>query len=264
MSVWVVIGASGGIGFSVLKRLCHFNSSQSHQYIALGRNQETLEQSVSTVLNENPHLAKSSVWTQSIDASDFDGLSLLFEEIVSSYGRIDGVVNCAGSLLLKPAHRTRYTEWQEVINQNLTTAFSVVRSATTVMQKQKDPVGGSIVLCSSAAAKIGLANHEAIAAAKAGIEGLVRSAACTYASKGIRINAVSPGLTETPLTSALFNSDNTLKLSQGLHPLPNPSGRLGTPDDIAKAIVWLLTQESQWVTGQVLAVDGGLSSLKGG
>jgi NAD(P)-dependent dehydrogenase (short-subunit alcohol dehydrogenase family) len=263
MSVWVVIGASGGIGLSVLKHLAQVNSPQPHQYIALGRNQEKLEQSVSTFLNQNPLVPKTSFWTQSTDVSDFDGLQKLFEEIVSSYGRIDGVVNCAGSLFLKPAHRTRYTEWQDVVNQNLTTAFSTVRAATTVMQKQKGPEGGSIVLCSSAAARIGLANHEAIAAAKAGVEGLVRSAACTYASKGIRINAVSPGLTETPLTSTLFNSDNTLKLSQGLHPLPNPGGRLGTPDDIAKAIVWLLTQDSQWVTGQVLAVDGGLSTLKG-
>jgi 3-oxoacyl-[acyl-carrier protein] reductase len=103
-----------------------------------------------------------------------------------------------------------------------------------------------------------LANHEAIAAAKAGIVGLMLSAAATYARQRIRFNAVAPGLTKTPLTQGLVASELAEKASIGMHPL----GRLGTPDDVARAIAFLLDPAQDWITGQVLGVDGGLASLK--
>jgi NAD(P)-dependent dehydrogenase (short-subunit alcohol dehydrogenase family) len=118
--------------------------------------------------------------------------------------------------------------------------------------------GGSIVLCSSAVADIGMPNHEAIAAAKGAINSLARSAAATYASKKIRVNVVAPGLTKTPLTSRITGSEAAVKASLAMHPL----GRLGESDDIARAISFFLDPENDWITGQVLAVDGGLSSLK--
>ena len=118
--------------------------------------------------------------------------------------------------------------------------------------------GGSVVLIASAAAMEGLANHEAIAAAKAGIIGLIRSAAATYAPNNLRFNAVAPGLTETPLTATLTGSDTARKFSESMHAL----GRLGTADDIARAIVFLLDPLNSWITGQVLAVDGGLSRVR--
>ena len=114
-----------------------------------------------------------------------------------------------------------------------------------------------MVLVSSAAATIGMPNHEAIAAAKAGIEGLVRSAAATYAGSSIRFNAVAPGLVKSKMTERLWNNETTASNSIQMHAL----GRLGEPDDIAAAIDWLLSTESSWITGQVLGVDGGLASV---
>ena len=118
--------------------------------------------------------------------------------------------------------------------------------------------GGSIVLVSSAAARIGLANHEAVAAAKAGVIGLTLSAAATYGPRGIRVNCVAPGLVRTPLTARLTANEASLKASTAMHAL----GRIGEPQDVAKAIEWLLSPEQSWITGQLLGIDGGLGSVR--
>jgi Dehydrogenases with different specificities (related to short-chain alcohol dehydrogenases) len=184
-----------------------------------------------------------------LDATDFDAVDKVF----SQAGELDGVVNCSGSLLLKSAHLTSKQQYQSVINASLTTAFATVRSAGKHLHN-----GGSVVLISSAAALAGFANHEAIAAVKAGIIGLTLSAAATYASSNIRVNAVAPGLTETPLTSSLTSNETTRKFSESMHAL----GRLGKAEDVARAIVFLLDPANDWITGQVLAVDGGLSKVR--
>jgi 3-oxoacyl-[acyl-carrier protein] reductase len=184
-----------------------------------------------------------------LDASDFDAV----EEVFKQAGEIDGVVNCGGALLLKSAHLTSKEQYQSVIDASLTTAFATVRGAGKFMKK-----GGSVVLISSAAALEGLANHEAIAAAKAGILGLTLSAAATYAPMNIRVNSVAPGLVETPLTAGITSSESGRKVSEAMHAL----GRLGKPEDVARAIVFLLDPHNSWITGQVIAVDGGLSTIK--
>ena len=173
--------------------------------------------------------------------------------LLEQAGRLDGVVNCVGSLLIKPAHLTAVEEWDDLIAQNLRTAFSAVRAAAVVM-----PGAGSVVLLSSAAARTGLANHEAIAAAKAGVIGLTLSAAATYAGRGIRVNAVAPGLVRTPMTAMLTASEPVAKASAAMHPL----GRIGEPDDVAGAIAWLLSADAAWITGQVIGVDGGLGTVR--
>ena len=137
---------------------------------------------------------------------------------------------------------------------NVVRGVACVRAAGRLLKAD----GGSVVLVSSAAARIGLANHEAIAAAKAGIIGLVRSAAATYSRPQIRFNAVAPGLVKTPLASGITSNDLATKASVGMHPL----GRLGEPEDVARAITFLLDPANDWVTGQVLGVDGGLADLK--
>ncbi len=118
--------------------------------------------------------------------------------------------------------------------------------------------GGSIVLCSSAAARIGLANHEAIAAAKAGVIGLTLAAAASYAPRNIRVNCVAPGLVDTTLTAKIMGNEAALKASIGMHAL----GRVGKPEHIASAIAWLLDPGNDWVAGQVWDVDGGLANVR--
>ncbi len=184
-----------------------------------------------------------------LDATDFDAVDRVFQQA----GQLDGVVNCSGSLFLKPAHSTTQEQYQSVVNASLTTSFATVRSAGKHMNQ-----GGSVVLISSAAAMAGFSNHEAIAAAKSGILGLTLSAAATYAPINLRVNAVAPGLTETPLTADLTGNEMSRKFSEAMHAL----GRLGKPEDVARAIVFLLDPQNSWITGQVLPVDGGLSSVR--
>lgn len=184
-----------------------------------------------------------------LEATHFDAVLDVFHQT----GPLDGVVNCAGSLLLKNAHNTSFDEFQAAINASLTTSFATVRAAGLTMNQ-----GGSVVLISSAAALVGLANHEAIAAAKAGIIGLAQSAAATYASNNLRVNVVAPGMINSPLTSSLLSNQLVLNASKAMHAL----GRIGLPEDVAHAIVFLLNPDNSWITGQVIAVDGGLSRVR--
>jgi NAD(P)-dependent dehydrogenase (short-subunit alcohol dehydrogenase family) len=227
MANYLVIAASSAIGQAVVNAL----ASQGHKVFTTARNNRTIEPDAL------------------LDATDFDAVAEVFKQA----GPIDGVVNCAGSLLLKSAHTTSKDQYQAVIDSSLTTAFATVRAAGSLMK-----AGGSVVLISSAAALVGLANHEAIAAAKAGLIGLAQSAASTYANLNLRFNVVAPGMTDTPLTSHLVSNAVTLNASKAMHALD----RIGTPEDIARAIVFLLNPENNWITGQVLAVDGGLSRVR--
>lgn len=188
-----------------------------------------------------------------VEAAKTDSVEACLNAAAESFGQVAGVANCIGSLLLKPAHLTSDDEWDQTITTNLTSSFSVVRAAGKIMRQS----GGSVVLVSSAAAQIGLANHEAISAAKAGVIGLTLAAAATYANRGIRVNAVAPGLVRSQMTRPLWESDQAEETSSRMHAL----GRLGTPADIASAIAFLLDPDHSWITGQTIAVDGGLSSV---
>lgn len=189
-----------------------------------------------------------------VEATDPDAVDACADAAAAALEGLTGIVCCAGSILLKPAHLTTVAEWHSTLAVNLTSGFGCVRAAGRLLRAS----GGAVVLVSSAAARIGLANHEAIAAAKAGLIGLVRSAAATYARQKIRFNAVAPGLVRTPLARGLVASELAEKASIGMHPL----GRLGEPEDVARAIVFLLDPRQDWITGQVLGVDGGLADLK--
>lgn len=238
--VFVIIGASGGIGSSVARRL-HASGAQ----LVLGGRQKAKLEPLERELNAH---------SLEVDATKFDEVDQFLRESQEKFGEISGVLNCAGSILLKPAHLTTAAELHDVLMLNLVSAFATVRGSAGVMRK----TGGSIVLMTSAAAEIGLANHEAIAAAKAGVVGLMRSAAATYAAQGIRVNAIAPGLVETPMSARITDNQTSRNASIALHPL----GRFGQPEEVAEPICWLLGSKSSWVTGQVIGIDGGLAALK--
>ncbi len=158
-------------------------------------------------------------------------------------------------MLLKSAHLTKLEEWHRTLDVNLNSAFYGLRAAVGPMQTQN---GGSIVLVSSVAAQTGLPSHEAIAAAKGGIDGLVRAAAASYAARQIRVNAVAPGLVDRPLAAPLLGSEQARAMSEELHPL----GKIGRPANITSLIAWLLSADADWVTGQVWSVDGGMAHVR--
>ena len=236
----LVIGGAGGIGAAVARMIAAGGGSV---YLA-GRDAAKL----AAIGGE------LGMPCGTVEASDPDAVDACADAAVAALGGLDGIVNCAGSLILKPAHLTTTAEWQATLAANLSSAFGCVRAAGRLLKAE----GGSVVLVSSAAARVGLANHEAIAAAKAGVIGLVLSAAATYAKAKIRFNAVAPGLVRTPLTKGLVASELAEKASIGMHPL----GRLGEPEDVARAIHFLLDPAQGWITGQVLGVDGGLADLR--
>jgi 3-oxoacyl-[acyl-carrier protein] reductase len=239
-AVYVVIGAAGGIGSALTRRL----RGAGAMVVAAGRTAESLR-----ALAE-----ETGARAEVLDATDTAATERCLEQAVEREGRLDGVVNCAGSLLLKPAHLTRAEEWESVMAANLTTAYAAVRAAGRVMAER----GGSVVLMASAAARLGLANHEAIAAAKAGVIGLALSAAATYAPRNLRFNVVAPGLVETPLTERILASPVGRDATLAMHAL----GRVGQPDDVARLIAWLLDPANGWVTGQVYGIDGGLATVR--
>ena len=236
----LVIGASGGIGSALSRQLAKHN----YRLMLAARDADRLDALASEL--QAPSLT--------LDARDFDQVNRAFEQTIAQLGPLHGVVNLAGSVLLKPAHRTSAQEYADCIATNLTTAFATVHAAGKHMSRQ----GGSVVLLSSSAATVGLANHEAVAAAKAGIIGLARSAAATYAAKGLRFNAVAPGLVRTPLTAHITEKPQSLSYSLAMHALD----RAGEPEDIASMIAWLLDPLNSWVTGQAFHVDGGLGHIK--
>jgi NAD(P)-dependent dehydrogenase (short-subunit alcohol dehydrogenase family) len=170
---------------------------------------------------------------------------------LQTLGRIEACAYCVGSLLLRPAHLTTREQFEECLQINLVGAFLVLRSVAPHMAEQG---GGSILFFSSAAADVGLPNHEAIAAAKGGLESMTRAAAMTYAKKHVRVNCLAPGLVDTPLSAGITGNPASLQASIGYHPL----GRIGQPRDLVEAASWMLSPGSDWMTGATVAIDGGM------
>lgn len=242
----LILGAAGGIGSALARQL----AAAGARLALAGRDQPRLDALAA-------ELAPAVVHTAAFDATRFDAVEAFVAGAAQAHGPVAGLVNCVGSLILKPAHLTSQAEFEQTVALSLTTAFGAVRAAGKVLAAQ--PGGGAVVLVSSAAARIGLANHEAIAAAKAGVVGLTLAAAATYAARGLRVNCVAPGLVRTPLTARLTGSPAAEQASLGMHAL----GRLGEPGDVAGMIAYLLSPAAAWVTGQVIGVDGGLGTVRG-
>lgn len=237
----LVIGATGAVGRATVDRLLAAGAT----VVLGGRDPEALAEMAEA----------TGAGTVQVDVTDGAQVAAAVQTTRERHGRLDGAVLLAGSILLKPVHLTKDDEFAEVLTVNLWSAFWLLKAAVRAMEQE----GGSIVLVSTAAASTGLPNHEAIAAAKAGLEGLARSAAATYAPRRIRVNVIAPGLVEAKMSARLFASEPAKQASLAMHPI----GRLGQPGDVARAVTWFLDPANDWVTGQVLGVDGGLAHLKG-
>lgn len=236
----IIFGATGGIGTQVSRQLY-----QDFRLVLCARDQEKLE----ALASETGGMGLVC------DARDFTSVESCFRTAAADGAEVVGAVNCVGSIVLKPAHLTTEKDYTETIDLNLKSAFAVTRAAAKCMSQS----GGSVVLVSSVAAETGLPNHEAIAAAKGGVSALTRSAAASYASRKLRFNAVAPGLVDTPLSSRITGNPKSLEASEKMHPL----GRIGKPEEVARLICWLLSDEQGWMTGQVIGIDGGMSSVRG-
>ncbi|GAC1427178.1 MAG: SDR family oxidoreductase [Candidatus Velthaea sp.] len=235
----MITGGSGGIGAEVAQRVADRGGTP----VLIARDRSRLDDVASRT-------GGRAYVCDVLDAEAISGTIKLIEEEV---GEIDGVVHAVGSVLLRPLHAVSLEDWHATMNINATSAFILLKNVLPPMMRRRR---GNVVLFSTVATKMGLANHETIAAAKSAIEGIVTSAAISYARYGIRINAVAPALTRTALSKNLWENEMMLKASVAMHPL----GRIGEPADIAPAVMYFLSDESAWTTGQILGVDGGLAT----
>lgn len=190
------------------------------------------------------------------DCSSVDGARQIMEIAWKNGKTPTALAHCVGNIRLGALHRMSESDFNDCLSANLISAFHTLAAFVGGLRDARVP--GAAVLVSSVAAKIGTPNHEAIAAAKGGVEALVRGAAATYASAAIRVNAVAPGMMETPASAGLIGSSVARDAAARQYPL---SG-IGSPDELAELMVWLLSEKAARVTGQVWALDGGFSSIR--
>lgn len=236
----LITGANGGIGSALARRL----SEGGTKLVLAGRNTSELEKLASEL----------GATALTCDFTDPDQVTDCVAKAREVLGEIEAVAHCIGSIILKPAHLTSVEDWKATMDVNLNSSFYLLHNLARPMSK----TGGAIAFVTSVAAEKGLSNHEAVGSAKAGLAGLVRSAAATYAKSKLRVNAIAPGLTDTPLAKPITGNENARKFSEAMHPL----GRLGNAEEIASALHFLLSPDNTWITGQSISVDGGLSTLQ--
>jgi NAD(P)-dependent dehydrogenase (short-subunit alcohol dehydrogenase family) len=176
-------------------------------------------------------------------------------ELAELPATLQGLVYCPGSIQLKPFSRITPAAMREELEINLVGAFTAIQRAFPALKRAEGV--GSIVLFSTVAVQTGMSFHAGIAAAKGAIEGLTRALAAEVAPT-VRVNAIAPSLTDTPLAAGLLNTEEKKLAAINRHPLR----KIGTVDDMANAVLFLLSEQSAFITGQVLRVDGGMGNLK--
>jgi len=238
----IVMGASSGVAQSVIAQ----QTALGRRCAAVGRDMDKLQ---------SMHGGNSLVTCFQTDALDRANVRQQFQAIADQFGTPSGYVHCVGSILVAPLHRTTDEQWDQTIALNLTSAAVGLREFISLVKGKSK---ANAVLISTCAAALGVANHEAVAAAKGGLEAMAQSAAATYATDGIRINVVAPGLTNTPMASGFLKSEAMLQAAGKQYPL----GGVNAAHEVADAIVWLLSEASSRVTGAIIPVDGGFSTIR--
>jgi 3-oxoacyl-[acyl-carrier protein] reductase len=240
--VAIVTGAGRGIGEAIARRFAAEGAK-----VAVVSRTESNSQKVAEALNAaHADVAKP----YAVDVADFDAVQKVGEQILADFGRVDVLVNNAGITRDTLAMRMSSDDWDAVLDTNLKGAFNFTRAVLRAMVKQR---GGRVINISSVSGLMGLAGQANYAASKAGLIGMSKSIARELASRGITVNVVAPGFIETDMTSVL--SEEIRKGAQAQIPL----ARFGAGEDIAAAVAFLSSAEAAYITGQVLAVDGGMS-----
>jgi len=228
---YLVVGASSGIGNALANQL----ANNGHRVFATFCKNEALA--------THPNIS-------------FHPLNVLDDEIALDFlpVSIQGVAYCPGSINLKPFARIKPEDFQSDYKLQVVGAVKVIQAA---LPNLKESINASVVLFSTVAVQSGLNFHSLVASSKGAIEGLTRALAAELAPK-IRVNCIAPSLTDTPLASSLLNTDQKKEANAVRHPLK----RIGLAEDIANMASFLLSNQASWITGQVLHVDGGMSSVK--
>ena len=232
MQHYLIIGASSGIGQNLALKL----AESGNRVIA------TYNKTKPTV--EHPNI-------------DFYQMDVLEEITALDFlpDALDGFVYCPGSINLRPFERIKPMDFESDYKLQVIGAIKLLQA---VLPKLKKSENASIILFSTVAVQTGLPFHTQVSASKSSLEGLTRALAAEFAPK-IRVNCIAPSLTDTPLAASLLNTEQKKEANSLLHPLK----RIGTADDIANMAEFLLSDKSSWITGQILHVDGGISSIKG-
>lgn len=168
---------------------------------------------------------------------------------------LHGLVYCPGTINLNSFQRLTLDDYRRDFEINVLGAVGAIHANYAALKKSKS---ASVVLFSTVAAKLGMGMHSSVAVAKSAVEGLAKSLAAELAPFNVRVNAIAPSLTDTPLAAALLSDDNRREAGKKRHPL----NRYGTPQDIASMAAYLLTDQASWITGQIIGIDGGMGSLK--
>lgn len=228
MKHYVIIGAGSGIGYTLAQEL-----SREHKVTTLGRRTEAPD-----------GLTVSAHYMCNVE-DEHPAFPTLNEPI-------HGLIYCPGSINLRPFRSLKPEDFTAEWNLSVLGAVKSIKHFLPGLQLSQ---GAHIILFSTVAVQTGMAFHASISAAKGAIEGLTRSLAAELAP-GIRVNAVAPSITQTPLADKLLNTESKLTAAKERHPLKS----IGSPEEISKAVLYLL--DSSWVTGQVITVDGGISTLR--